>query len=171
LTPPAAGIILRSWQSAALAEGFGRRRGRWAAVAVDGQAQTARPLRRCLAAWLGILLALAPFARPALPADLAPVRGAAGFLLVAQDDGMAQAREPAPRLRPAQPLAPGVLARWSWLDTKLGPAPAKPPLARLSASDPLPPAAQALGAPTGEIRQVFDRSSVGTARRPTGPPS
>src|SRR5687768_11713551 len=43
LTPPAAGIILRSWQSAALAEGFGRRRGRWAAVTVDGQAQTARP--------------------------------------------------------------------------------------------------------------------------------
>jgi hypothetical protein len=140
-------------------------------VTVDGQAQTARPLRRCLAASLGILLALAPFARPALPADLAPTRGATGFSLVAQDDGMAQAREPAPRVRPAQPLAPGVLARWSWLETKLGPAPARPPLARLSAADPPPPAPQALGAPTGEIRRVFDPSSVGTARRPTGPPS
>jgi hypothetical protein len=138
-------------------------------VAVDGQAQTARPLRRCLAAWLGIVLALAPFARPSLPVDLASA--ASGFWLVAHDDGMAQAREPAPRVRPAQPLALGVLARWSWFETKLGPAPTKPPLAPLSAADQPLAAPKAIGALTGDTRAVFHRSSVGTARRPTGPPS
>ena len=138
-------------------------------MAVDGQAQTARPLRSCLAAWLGIVLALAPFARPSLPVDLASA--ASGFWLVAHDDGMAQAREPAPRVRPAQPLALGVLARWSWFETKLGPAPTKPPLAPLSAADQPLAAPNAIGALTGDTREVFDRSSVGTARRPTGPPS
>ena len=170
MTRPAAGLILRAWQSAALPEGFGRPR-ETGGVAVDGQAQTARPLRRCLAAWLGILLALAPFARPALPADVTPASGATGVWLVAQDAGMAQAREPAPRVRPVQPLAPGLLARGSWFDTTLGPAPANPPLARLSASEPRPAAPKALGPLVAEIRQVFDLSSVGTARRPTGPPS
>ena len=140
-------------------------------MAVHGQAQTARPLRRCLAAWLGILLALAPFARPVLPVNLAPARAAAGFWLVAHDDGMAQAREHVPRVQPAQPFALGVLARWSWLETKLGPAPSKPPLARLSASDQPLAAPKAVGALTGDNREVFHRSSVGTARRPTGPPS
>jgi hypothetical protein len=139
-------------------------------VAVDGQARTARPWRGCLAAWLGILLALAPFARPALPVDLAPARAASGSWLIAHDDGMAQAREPAPRVRPAQPLALGVLARWSWFETKLGPAPTKPPLGRLSASDQPRPAPKSIGALTGDTREVFHRSSVGTARRPTGPP-
>ena len=139
-------------------------------MAVDGEAQTARPLRRCLAAWLGILLALAPFARPSLPVDLTPARAASGFWLVAHDDGMAQARETAPRVQPAQPLALGVLARWSWFETKLGPAPTKPPLGRLSASDQPRPAPKSIGALTGDTREVFHRSSVGTARRPTGPP-
>jgi hypothetical protein len=136
-------------------------------VAVDGQAQTARPLRSCLAAWLGIVLALAPFARPSLPVDLAPAHAPSGFWLVAHDDGMAQAREPAPRVRPAQPLALGVLA----LETKLGPAPTKPPLAPVSASDQPLAAPKAIGALTGDTREVLHRSSVGTARRPTGPPS
>ena len=139
-------------------------------MAVDGEVQTARPLRRCLAAWLGILLALAPFARPSLPVDLTPARAASGFWLVAHDDGMAQARETAPRVQPAQPLALGVLARWSWFETKLGPAPTKPPLGRLSASDQPRPAPKSIGALTGDAREVFHRSSVGTARRPTGPP-
>jgi hypothetical protein len=137
---------------------------------MDGEARTARPLRRCLAAWLGILLALAPFARPSLPVDLTPARAASGFWLVAHDDGMAQARETAPRVQPAQPLALGVLARWSWFETKLGPAPTKPPLGRLSASDQPRPAPKSIGALTGDTREVFHRSSVGTARRPTGPP-
>jgi hypothetical protein len=140
-------------------------------VAMDGQALTARPSRRCLAAWLGIALALAPFARPALPVDLAPARAAAGSWLVALDDAMAQAREPAPRLRPAPPLALGVLARWAWFETKLGPAPAQPPLARASAADQPPAVANAIAARGGDIRAVFHRSSVGTARRPTGPPA
>jgi hypothetical protein len=140
-------------------------------VAVDGQAQTAKPLRRCLAAWLGIVLALAPFARPSLPVDLAPAHAPSGFWLVAHDDGMAQAREPVPRVRPAQPLALGVLARWAWFETKLGPAPTKPPVARLSAADQPLAAPKAIGALTGDIREVLHRSSVGTARRPTGPPS
>ena len=140
-------------------------------MAVDGQAQTARRLRCCLAAWLGIVLALAPFARPSLPVDLAPARAPSGFWLVAHDDGMAQARESVPRVRPAQPLALGVLARWSWFETKLGPAPTKPPPAPLSAADQPPAAPKAIGALNGDIREGLHRSSVGTARRPTGPPS
>lgn len=140
-------------------------------MAVDGQAQTARPLRCCLAAWLGIVLALAPFARPSLPVDLAPARAPSGFWLVAHDDGLAQARESVPRVRPAQPLALGVLARWSWLETKLGPAPTKPAPAPLSAADQPLAVPKAIGALTGDTREVFHRSSVGTARRPTGPPS
>jgi hypothetical protein len=138
---------------------------------MDGPAQTARLLHRCLAAWLGILLALAPFARPSLPVDLAPARAASGFWIVTHDDGMAQAREPVPRVQQAQPLALGVLARWSWFETKLGPAPTKPPLGRLSAPDQPRAAPNSIGALTGDTREVFHRSSVGTARRPTGPPS
>ena len=140
-------------------------------MVVDGQAQRARPLRSCLAAWLGILLALAPFARPSLPVDVAAARSASGFWVGAHDDGMAQARESAPRVQRAYPLAHGVLARWSWFETKLGPLPSKPPLARLSAADQPLDAPKAIGALTGVTREVFHRSSVGTARRPTGPPS
>jgi hypothetical protein len=139
-------------------------------VAVDGEAQTARPLRRCLAAWLGILLALAPFARPSLSVDVAPARTASGFWVGAHDDGMAQARESAPRVQRAYPLAHGVLARWSWFETKFGPAPTKPPLGRVSAADQPLAAPKAIGALTGDTRAVFHRSSVGTSRRPTGPP-
>jgi hypothetical protein len=54
-------------------------------VAVDGQAQIARQLRRCIAAWLGHSPGGAPCARSALPIDLAPARAgvmAKGSLLV-----------------------------------------------------------------------------------------
>jgi hypothetical protein len=118
-----------------------------------------------------MVLALAPFAWPALPVDLAPARAASGSWLIAQDGDLAQAREPAPRVRPAQPLALGVLARWSGFEVKLGPTPHKPPLFPLNAADRPQPAPRASAALLGDHRAVFHRSSVGTARRPTGPPS
>jgi hypothetical protein len=123
-----------------------------------------------LAAWFAILLAIAPFARPLSPADLTPAPAA--FLdAIAPQYSVAQAKTPAPRVRPAQPWDLGVLARWSRFETTPALGPAKSPLVRLSAADePLAPP-KGLAAFEGDLRDVFHRGSVGTARRPTGPPS
>jgi hypothetical protein len=54
------------------------------------------------------------------------------------------------------------------LETSLGPPPVKTPLLRLSTPDPRPGAIRASAAFSG--KSAFDRSAVGTARTPTGPP-
>lgn len=125
-------------------------------------------LQRWLAAWFAALLALAPFARPSVPVELAAVPAAPPEALVAHDD--AQGEQPATGLRPAQPLALGILSRPSLLETTLGLPPVKPPLLRPAADQPVL-ASQVTTALGGEPRGVFQRSAVGTARTPTGPPS
>jgi hypothetical protein len=125
-------------------------------------------LQRCLAAWFAALLAIAPFARPSLPVDLAAVPSAAPEALVAHDE--AEGKHPAAELRPDQRFTLGILSRLSLLETTLGLPPVKPPLLRPAADQPLA-ALQATTKGGGEPRGVFQRSSVGTARTPTGPPS
>jgi hypothetical protein len=123
--------------------------------------------RCCFAAWLAVLLAIVPFTRPSLPVQLAAV-SALPEALATQGD--LQGEQPAAGLRPAQPATLGILSRLSLVETALGLPPSKPPLLRPIAEQPLP----LLHAHTmhgGEPRTVFERSSVGTARTPTGPPA
>jgi hypothetical protein len=101
-----------------------------------------------------------------LPVHLAAV-AAFPEALVAQADLQEQ---PAARLLPAQPAVPGILSRLSLVESALGLPPLKPPLLRPVAAQPLlTPHGDAV--PGGEPRAVFERSSVGTARTPTGPPA
>jgi hypothetical protein len=137
-------------------------------VPVGARTRRGDELQRWLAAWFAALLAIAPFARPSLPVDVAAVSGASPEALIAHDD--AQAKQPATGLRPAQPVALGILSRLSLLETTLGLPPVKPPLLRPAIDQPVP-AAQVTTALGGEPRGVFQRSSVGTARTQTGPPS
>jgi hypothetical protein len=136
-------------------------------VLVGRRGHRAWQLRRCFALWLVALFAIAPFNRPSLPVELAAV-SAVPETLVAQGD--LQGDQPATRLRPAQPSTLGTPARLSAVETAFGLPPVKPPLLRPVAEQPVAArhATMALG---GEPRVVFERSSVGTARTPTGPPA
>jgi hypothetical protein len=62
------------------------------------------------------------------------------------------------------------LSRLSLLETTLGLPPVKPPLLRPAVDQPAP-SLQATTAFGLDLRGVFQRSSVGTARTPTGPPA
>jgi hypothetical protein len=147
-----------------------RRRAAWETneVPVGARAHRGDKLQRWLAAWFAALLAIAPFARPSLPVELAAVPAASPEAIVTHDE--AKGKLPATGLRPTQPVALGILSRVSLLETKLGLPPVKPPLLRPAADEPV----LALQAPTalgGDLRGAFQSSSVGTPRSPTGPPS
>jgi hypothetical protein len=105
--------------------------------------------------------------RPSLPLQLAAV-AALPEALVAQGD--LQGDQPAAGLREAQPATLGILSRLSLVETALGLPPGKPPLLRPIGEQPLP-ARHAQAMHGGEPRTVLERSSVGTARTPTGPPA
>jgi len=124
-------------------------------------------LRCCLAACFAALLAIAPFTRPSLPVHLATAFASTEAHV---EQGDLQAEQPAAGLRPAQPATLGILSRLSLLETALGLPPVKPPLLRPVVEQPLL-ARHADTVPGGEPRVVFERSSVGTARTPTGPPA
>jgi hypothetical protein len=124
-------------------------------------------LQRWLAAWLVAVLAIAPFARPLVPIELAAPAVSPEALVMLDDT---QGKKPAAGVPPAQPFTLGILSRLTLLDTTHGPPPVKPPLLRTAAHQPLR-AVQAATAPGVELREVFQRSSVGTARTPTGPPA
>jgi hypothetical protein len=137
-------------------------------VPVGARAHRGDMLQRWLAAWFAALLAVAPFARPSVPVELAALPAASPEALVAHED--AQGKQPAAGLRPAQPFTPGILSRLALLDTTFGLPPVKPPLLRPAADQAVLVRGTAT-APGGEPRGVFQRSSVGTARTPTGPPA
>jgi hypothetical protein len=136
-------------------------------VLVGRRGHRAWQLRCCLASCFVALLTLAPFTRPSLPIHLAAV-SAFPEALVAQAD--LHGEQPAAGLRPAQPATLGILSRLSLVETALGLPPLKPPLLRSVAEQPLP-APHANVVHGGEPRVAFERSSVGTARTPTGPPA
>jgi hypothetical protein len=137
------------------------------AVPLGAGAHRGKGLRRWLAAWIVALLASAPFARSPIPLELAGAPAAADALVGQLD---AEGKQPAAGLRPDQPLALGILSRLSLLETKLGLPPVKPPLLRPAVDQPVL-AWAATTARGHDLRGVFHRSSVGTARTPTGPPS
>jgi hypothetical protein len=156
-----------------LPTGAARGRGRHAAretneVPVGARAHRGDKLQRWLAAWFAALLAIAPFARPSLPVGVAAIPAASPEAFVAHDED--QGKDPTAGLRPTQPLTLGILSRLSLLETTLGLPPVKPPLLRPAADEPVP-AWQATATLGGELTGAFQRSSVGTARTPTGPPS
>jgi hypothetical protein len=136
-------------------------------VLVGRRGHRAWQLRCCLAACIAVLLALTPFARPSLPVHLAAVSSFPDAL-VAQAD--LQEEQPAARLLPAQPATPGILSRLLLVEGTLGLPPVKPPLLRPVAAQPLL-TRHADTVPGGERRAVLERSAVGTARTPTGPPA
>jgi hypothetical protein len=156
-----------------LPTGAARGRGRLAAretneVPVGARVHRGDKLQRWLAAWFAAVLAIAPFAHPSVPIGLAAAPVASPEALVAHDH--APGKKPAAAVRPTQPLALGILSRLSLLETTLGLPPVKPPLLRPAADEPVP-AWQATATLGGELTGAFQRSSVGTARTPTGPPS
>jgi hypothetical protein len=128
-------------------------------------------LRSWLAVWFAALLAIAPIARPSLPVEQAAASAASVQSFELRDQPTAKAEEPGSRLRSAQPSAAGVLSRLLPVETTFGLPPLKPPLAWLAAADPALVAPRAIVAFSGDIGEAFHRSSVGTARTPTGPPS
>jgi hypothetical protein len=136
-------------------------------VLVSMRGHRAWQLRCCPAAWLAALLVIAPFARPSLPVDLVTVP--ATFVALAAHDA-ARGQQPRPGLRPEHSLTLGILSRLLSVETTLGLPPVKPPLLRPAADQPAF-ALQATTAFGGDLRGVFQPSSVGTARTPTGPPS
>lgn len=139
-------------------------------VPVSGRARRAWQVRTCLAAWFAALLVLAPVAQPSLPADVAAAPASSEESLASPDD-LRDASAPAAGLRPAQPLGQGILARSLLAETAFGPPPAKPPLLRPTAAAGPLVAASATVTMTDVASEVFHRSSVGSARTPTGPPS
>ena len=140
-------------------------------VPVSGRARPAWQVRTCLAVWFAVLLALAPVVQPALPADAAAVPASSEESLASYDDGSRDAGAPMAGSRPAQPLGQGVLARSLLAETAFGPPPAKSPLWRPTAVTGPLVAVDATVTMADVASDVFHRSSVGSARTPTGPPA
>ena len=131
----------------------------------DQRAHRLRQLRGGLALCLAVLLALTPIAQ-LFPA--AVVQAAALAAAYAPDGAAPRGAEPALGVPGDQPNA-GILPRLPHLEGALLPPAQKAVLPRPSATiDASPPekAAPETAAGTG-----FHRSSVGTARKPTGPPA
>jgi hypothetical protein len=139
-------------------------------VPVGTRAHRGKGRQRWLGLGLAFLLATAPFARSSVTADLV-LPAASVESVVANDHGSAKAKQPAAAQRPAQPVNLGILSRLSLLEATLGLSPVKSPLILPSAADMPLGAIQATAGLGGDIREVLHRSSVGTARTPTGPPA
>jgi hypothetical protein len=133
---------------------------------VAARARRRDKLQPWLAAWFAALLVFTPFARPCLPIELAaPV--APQEARVAHDD--ARGEPPAAELRPAQRLALGILSRLLLVETTLGLPAGNSPVLR--PADPPMLANAGAAALDTEPRSLFQRSAVGSARTPTGPPA
>jgi hypothetical protein len=140
-------------------------------VPVSRRARSAWQARTWLTAWFAAVLALAPVVQPALPVDAAAVPASAPESLASSDHRSPDASTPAAGPRPAQPLSQGILARSSLAETAFGPPPAKSPVLRPTAAAGPLVAASATVTMADVASDVFHRSSVGSARTPTGPPS
>ena len=137
---------------------------------VGTRAHRGKSRQRWLGLGLAVLLAIAPFARSSVTADLV-LPAASVESVVAQDHGSEKAKQPAAEQRPVQPVNLGILSRLSSLEKSLGLLPAKAPPMRVGMADQPRGALRASAAFGDDIGQAFPRSSVGTARTPTGPPA
>ena len=137
-------------------------------VPVLARAHRGERLQRWLAAWFAAILVLAPSARPSLPLDLKDAAPAGAPEASAYD--RAEGEQPAAGLSSAEPVTLGILSRPSLVETTLWLPPVKSPALRPAAHKPLLAHGGALVL-AGEPRAVFQRSAVGTARTPTGPPA
>jgi hypothetical protein len=133
-------------------------------------AHRGKRLRSWLAVWFAALLAIAPVARPSLPVEQAAARAASVQSFDLRDQPTATAEEPRSRLRSAQTAAPGMLSRLLPVETTFGLPPPKPASAWSGTAHASPVAPGPILASIAEASGAFHRSSVGTARTPTGPP-
>jgi hypothetical protein len=135
-------------------------------VPEDQRAHRLRQLRGGLALCLAVLLALTPVAQlfPTAAPQAAAALAAASY---ASDDSR-PAEEPELGVPGNQPNA-GILPRLPHLEGGLVPPVQKAALPRLAASIDPPPPHKAGSENIAEAG--FHRSSVGTSRKPTGPPS
>jgi hypothetical protein len=122
---------------------------------------------RCLAAWLAALLMVTPFARLSLPVVPVPGPAHSDFSLLDGNDAV----PPAPRVRPAAPFDLALLVRWSELEIKPALSPMPPATGLQQAAGRRLAGGRAVGTQRGGPCELFQPSSVGTARRPTGPPA
>ena len=124
-------------------------------------------LERWLAAWFAGILAIASVASPSLPIELtAPAT--LPEPLIARDH--AEGEKPPTGVLASQPDTTGILSRLPLLETALASPAVKAPLPGPAADQPLWAPVVAMvpdGEPTGQLQ----RSAVGTARTPTGPPA
>jgi hypothetical protein len=138
---------------------------------VNARAHRGKRLQRWLAAAFAVLLVIAPFTRASLTVHLAAVAAASAEVIAPGDERIGQAKQPAAGLRPAKPSTLGILSRLSSLEPPPGLPPAKSSLIRPSAPAMALAALPATAAFGGDVGLAFHRSSVGTARAPTGPPA
>jgi hypothetical protein len=137
-----------------------------AIVPGDKRAHLLSQLRGHVALCLAVLLALTPLGQLLPTAALQAAAALAAGPSASYGDA-AGGEEPALAAPADQPNA-GILPRLPHLEGALLAAAEKAVLPRLSASmDPLPPEKTAAQRAAGT---GFHRSSVGTARKPTGPP-
>jgi hypothetical protein len=140
-------------------------------VPVLGQVGRGRQRLSWLVIWIVVILAAAPLARPHLPLHSVPAPlsderfgSVHGAVLVPAVQTPARPQPDRPRHR-ILPRLPELLAL-SPLSAKL------PPMSPDGAAeDPAAPETSAGWSPEGGERDAFHRSSVGTARTPTGPPA
>jgi hypothetical protein len=99
---------------------------------VAGEVERTRPWRISLAVLFAILVAIPPFLGSSSSTGLAPV-AAAIYALAPQQGDLAK---PTSGVRPAQAWDLGVLARWSWFETKPRLAPASPQVRPGAADQP-----------------------------------
>jgi hypothetical protein len=140
-------------------------------VPVNARAHRGERLQRWLAAGFAVLLVIAPFTRASLTVHLAAVAAASAKAGAVGDERIGQAKQPAAELRPAKPSTLGILSRLSSLEPPPGLPPVKSSLTRPSAPEKTLAAMPATATSDGDVGLVFHRSSVGTARTPTGPPA
>lgn len=126
-------------------------------------------LQRWLATSLAALLSIAPLVRPAWIIDFPASTAASIESVDTRDGGLALPGQPAAGPPLAQLPTIGILSRLASLETAIGLPPLKSSPIRSNAPDEasvFAPATMVFGS-----EQIFHRSSVGTARTPTGPPS
>jgi hypothetical protein len=136
-------------------------------VPEDQRAHRFRQLRGGLALCLAVLLAVMPLAQllPTVGPQAAPAASAPSW---ASDGSFPREEEPALGLQNDRPDA-GILPRLLQLEGALAPPAQKPLLPKLHASIDPPKSQKAK--PENVADTGFHRSSVGTARTPTGPPA